>query len=194
MSQSNLLWLTGPSSPHDNWRSGILQRAGWGWLCNARSALWDCRMSDSLLIWRTVHHDSGWWQNGGTCRGPFGGNAWPVRWIRKAVKKHLNNVQQTRFVSLVGQDVADGFITEANEKTAQSFISQQIFRVPAAESDTEPIKQPYRQITFKNNTAMLWNLCPTRISLLFTLTHHSEKTKIDRLRPANLLVVANGSC
>lgn len=46
------------------------------------------------------------------------------RWIRKALEKQLNNVQQTWFASLVGQDVADGFITEANEKIAQGFISQ----------------------------------------------------------------------
>ena len=56
-------------------------------------------------------------------------------------------------VSPVGQDVSDGFITEADEKTAQSFISQQIFRVPEAARETEPIKQTYRQIRFKNNTA-----------------------------------------
>lgn len=52
-------------------------------------------------------------------------------------KKQLNKVEQTWTASLVGQDVPDGFIAEADEKAAQSFISQEIFCVPA-ESMTEP--------------------------------------------------------
>lgn len=47
--------------------------------------------------------------------------------------KQLNSAWQTWFASLVGQDVANGFITEANEKTSQSFIFQQIFCIPGRE-------------------------------------------------------------
>lgn len=45
----------------------------------------------------------------------------------------MDNVDQTELASPVGQDVTDGFIAKANEKTAQLFISQQIFRIPDTE-------------------------------------------------------------
>lgn len=89
--------LSGPSSPRYSWRSGILRRAGWGWLCNTRSAPPGCRTSGSPLIWRIVPPGSGWWQNGGTCPVPFGGNARQAMWIligskKKAIEQSRTNV------------------------------------------------------------------------------------------------------
>lgn len=47
-------------------------------------------------------------------------------------------------VSLVGQDVSDGFIAETDKKAAQSFISEQIFCVPRTQCQTQLIMLPYR--------------------------------------------------
>lgn len=43
--------------------------------------------------------------------------------------------------SLVGQDKSNGFVTEADEETAQVFISQQIFCVPGGQRQTQAIKR-----------------------------------------------------
>lgn len=49
-------------------------------------------------------------------------------------------------VSLVGQNVSDGFIAETDKKAAQSFISEQIFCVPGTQCQTQLIILIYRQI------------------------------------------------
>lgn len=86
------------ASPGDNWKLGILQRAGWGWLCSALSVLSGSCMSDSLPLWWTVHLGSGWWQNGDTCHDPLRGKKnTKQRWIRnrEAATKRQNHNQQT---------------------------------------------------------------------------------------------------
>lgn len=147
------------ASPGDNWKSGILQRAGWGWPCSALSALSGSRTSDSLLLWWTVHLHSGWWQNGDTCHDPLWGKKnTKQRRIRNREQQGSSgtSISRLHFASLVGQNVSDGFVSKTDEKTAQIFISQQIFCLPGAKSQTQPIMQTSRQIAFKIIAAVSW--------------------------------------
>lgn len=61
------------------------------------------------------------------------------RFRQVAVKKQSPAKGRVDFALLVRQDKSNGFVTETNEETAQVFISQQIFRVPGGQRQTQAI-------------------------------------------------------
>lgn len=82
----------------------------------------------------------------------------------------------TCFALLVGQDVAEGFISETNEKTAHTFIPQEILCFPAAENKTDPIEQTGSQTGFETRHE----------TIHFTLTSLRKQSSIDAESRGNI--------